>query len=134
MVDSLLPMRNSKPLYMGLNTPVLYLAPPISEQDIPLSKQTTASSLYISSLLIMYAGYSQFRRELSDGARQSGDRVLGSLDLLLPRSGGWPHSHAHSCGEDTQRILESARAAVPVATPAGYLENYLLFLKSKQMF
>ena len=94
----------------------------------------TVEYLYVTYDIIWFysctAEYADFRAALA--RRALTDRVLGSLDLLLPRLGGWPHSHLHSCGQ-TMEILEPLGVHVGVLTE-GYVEKYLSFLKSKEIF
>lgn len=59
----------------------------------------------------------------------SGDQVLGSLDLLLPREGGWPNSPVYySEGHRVDRLQE---ADIDMSTLHNrYVTNYLDYLAS----
>lgn len=58
----------------------------------------------------------------------SGDQVLGSLDLLLPREGGWPNSPVYySEGHRVDRLKEADIDTSKLHD--RYVTNYLDYLE-----
>lgn len=69
-------------------------------------------------------GYSEFRGELHRRCRLSDDKVLGSLDLLLPREGGWPNSPVYYSESHKVEVWEEADIHLGLLHDR-YVEQYL---------
>lgn len=73
---------------------------------------------------LIVSGYSEFRHELSRRSKLSGDEVLGSLDLLLPRDGGWPNSPVYY--SETCKVAKLEGAGIHMGQLHDrYLDKYL---------
>ena len=90
----------------------------------------TRHSITAEKILLSPLDYNNFRTELHRQAHTSNERVLSSLDLLLPQFGGWPYSHTHCCLAKT--VLEPRQIHLNVL-PEQYVELYLQYLQSKGM-
>ena len=73
-----------------------------------------------------HTDYAEFRSRLSILAAASADSILSSLDLLLPRAGGWAASHAHS---NTATLQACKATGVRLnSLPDDYLDKYISFI------
>ena len=86
--------------------------------------------VFVSCMQFYVIGYSEFRALLAAKAKALDDSVLCSLDLLLPRSGGWSRSH-HIQNEETRDFLAKAGIVFSIDSGDEYIKTYLSYLKSR---